>query len=124
MLPLPDPALPPPGPVPPPEFSDRGEHPLFEEICRVYGTQHLPSIFRMLAARGLLEESWHAVGPFLAGGDGLALVERLGADSDRAASAFPHCSFFDVDRARPVVDQLRRALPRNLVFAVAASAGT
>jgi hypothetical protein len=125
VLPLrsqPDPDLPPPGPVPPPEFSDRGEHPLFADICRVYGTRHLPSIFRMLAARGLLEESWRAIGPFLSSAEGLALVERLSTDAERAASAFPDCAFFSVERAQPVIDQFRRALPRNLVFAVAASA--
>ena len=35
--------LPAAAPVPKPEFSDRAEHPLFPEICMVYGTQHLPS---------------------------------------------------------------------------------
>lgn len=121
LRPRPDPALPPPGPVPAPEFSDRGEHPLFADICRVYGTQHLPSIYRMLAARGLLEEAWRAIGPYLAADDGRALVERLAAEANRAASAFAGCSFFGVERARPLIDQFRQALPRNLVFAVAAS---
>ena len=59
----PEPELPPAGPVPAPEFSDRGEHALFVEICRVYGTQHLPSVYRMLATRGLLEDAWQAIGP-------------------------------------------------------------
>lgn len=39
----PEPELPLLGPVPPPKLPDRGEHPLFPEICRVYGTRHLPS---------------------------------------------------------------------------------
>ena len=118
---LPDAGLPSPGPVPPPEFSDRGEHPLFAEICRVYGTRHLPSIYRTLAARGLLEESWGAIGPFLERDEGRALVERLCSDAGRAAAAFPDYAFFGVERARPVIEQFRQALPRNLVFAVAAS---
>lgn len=117
----PDPALPSAEAVPPPEFPDRAEHPLFADICRVYGTQHLPSIFRTLAARGLLEDAWRAIGPFLAGADGAALVAALGAAAERAAAGFPHCAFFRVERARPVIDQFRRALPRNLVFATAAS---
>jgi hypothetical protein len=123
VLPLPEAALPEPGPVPAPEFSDRGEHPLFAEICVVYGTQHLPSIFRMLAARGLLEEAWGAIGPYLAGDEGRSHVERLGEEAERAAAAFPDSSCFGVERARPVIDQFRRALPRNLVLAVAASGG-
>ncbi len=120
---LPEAGLPSPGPVPPPEFPDRGEHPLFAEICRVYGTRHLPSIYRTLATRGLLEESWRAIGPFLERDAGRALVERLGSDAERAAAAFPDYAFFGVERARPVIEQFRQALPRNLVFAAAAASG-
>jgi hypothetical protein len=114
----PDPALPSPGPVPPPELPDRGEHPLFPEICRVYGTQHLPSVFRMLAARGLLDEAWQSVGPFLGSVEGTAFVDGLGAAAEHEAARFAACGFFSVERARPVVEQFRRALPRNLVLAV------
>jgi hypothetical protein len=117
----PEPALPPPGPVPPPELPDRAEHALFAEICRTYGTRHLPSIYRMLAARGLLEDAWQAVGPFLASAPGAALADELGRAADREAAAFPQHAFPQVGRSRPVVEQLRRALPRNLVLAAALS---
>jgi hypothetical protein len=122
VLPLcdpPEPALPPPGVVPPPELPDRADHPLFVEICRVYGTQHLPSVYRMLAARGLLEEVWQVAGPFFASAEGAALAERVGLAADVAAARFPQYAYFRVERARPVVEQLRSALPRNLVLAVA-----
>jgi len=114
-----EPALPAPGPVPPPELPDRGEHALFPDICRVYGTQHLPSVFRMLAARGLLEEAWESIGPFLGSVEGTALVDGLGTAAGHEAARFPECAFFSVERARPVVEQFRRALPRNLILAVA-----
>jgi hypothetical protein len=122
VLPLrepPDPALPPPGAVPPPELPDRAEHPLFVEICRIYGTQHLPSVYRMLAARGLLEEAWQVAGPFFASREGAALAERVGAAADAEAARFPQYAYFRVERARRVVEELRTALPRNLVLAVA-----
>ena len=38
-------------PLPP---EDRGEQPLYAEIRRVYGTEHLPSMYRALGAVGLL----------------------------------------------------------------------
>jgi hypothetical protein len=119
---LPASDLPLPGAVPAPEFSDRGEHPLFAEIGAVYGTRHLPSIFRTLADRGLLEEAWHAIGPYLSSPAGLALVADLRATADGAALAFPGYAFFRAERARPVLAQFREAVPRNLVFAAAASA--
>jgi hypothetical protein len=51
LRPAPGLDLPAAAPVPEPEFSDRGEHRLFPEICAIYETQHLPSIFRTLGKR-------------------------------------------------------------------------
>ncbi len=113
--------LPPAGPVREPEFSDRGEHPLFVDICRAYNTQHLPSIYRMLAARGLLEESWAAIGPFLTSARGRMLAAELSATAAAHGRRFPEVAFCNADSARAIVDQLRPALPRNLIFASAAS---
>src|SRR5712692_9463419 len=62
--------LPAAAPVPEPEFPDRAEHPLFLEICAAYGTQHLPSIFRTLAANDVLEEVWNTIGPLLVNPEG------------------------------------------------------
>ena len=108
-------------PVPQPEFPDLGEHPLFPEICSVYGTQHLPSIFRTLAANGVLEESWDAVGSFLASADGVGAAELVSLEAETAARAMPEVASFDVERARPILDQFSRALPRNLIVAVTGS---
>jgi hypothetical protein len=112
--------LPEPAAVPEPEFPDRGEHPLFAEICAVYGSRHLPSIFRSLAARGVLEEAWEAIGPVLSSRDGATVVERVADEADNQARAIPEVACFTIERARPVLDQFGRALPRNLVVAVAA----
>lgn len=122
LQPPPSPALPEPGVVPEPEFSDRGEHSLFAEICALYGTQHLPSIFRSLAAQGVLEEVWGAIGPVLARPDGASMVTRVAGEADNQARALPEVASFDIQRARPVLDQFERALPRNLIVAVAGSA--
>jgi hypothetical protein len=119
--PAPAPKLPPPARVPEPEFSDRGDHPLFPEICRVYGTQHLPSIFRTLATTGLLEEVWSATGPFLASPAGAEAIRRIGAEAEGQARAMPEVASFQVEQARPTLDQFARALPRNLIIAVAAA---
>src|SRR6516164_6738146 len=118
--PAPEPKLPPAERVPEPEFSDRGDHPLFPEICRVYGTQHLPSIFRTLAAAGLLEEVWSAIGPVLASPAGAQAITRISAEADGQARAIPDVASFQVGRARPILDQFAQALPRNLIIAVAA----
>ena len=118
----PAPDLPEPAPVAEPEFSDRGEHPLFAEICAVYGTQHLPSIFRSLAAQGVLEEVWAAIGPFLAGPQAACVVAHVAGEAERQARALPEVASFDVERARSVLYQFGRALPRNLIVAVAGSA--
>jgi hypothetical protein len=111
--------LPEPAAVPQPEFSDRGEHPLFAEICAVYGTQHLPSIFRSLAAQDVLEEAWGAIGPVLASAAGATLVERVAEEAENQARAMPEVASFTIERARTVLDPFGRALPRNLIVAVA-----
>ena len=123
LQPLPPPGLPRPGPVPEslvPE--ERGEHPLFDEIRAVYLTQHVPSMYRALAARGLLDEPWFAIGPFLAGEAGMELVGAVCAAAEAEALRFPEFAFFGAESARAGLDQFRRALPPNLVFALAASA--
>lgn len=124
LRPRPELGLPDPGPLPAtPVPEDRGENPRFDEIRRVYGTRHVPSMFRALAAAGLLEDPWQAVGPFLASGRGRALVHRVAAAATQDARRFPGAAVFRVESARPTLDQFAAALPRNLVFALAASSG-
>jgi hypothetical protein len=119
--PAPEPNLPAAVPVPEPDFSDRGEHALFAEICAVYGTQHLPSIFRTLAANGVLEQVWQAMGPFLAGPAGAKAITRVSAEAERQALAMPEVASFGVEQSRPILDQFAQALPRNLIVAVTAA---
>lgn len=114
---LPDPEPLPETPVP--ELRD--EHPLYEQIRVAYGTEHVPSMYKSLAAQGLLAEPWSELGPFLASPDGGRLVAGLEAAAGREARAFPEHAFFGTESARPVLAQFRVALPRNLVFAAAAS---
>jgi hypothetical protein len=108
-------------PVPDPEFPDRAEHPLFPEICAVYGTRHLPSIFRTLAAERVLEEVWAGVGPFLASPEGADAVAAVSSEAEARARSLPEAASFGVESARPVLDQFSRALPRNLLLANAAA---
>jgi hypothetical protein len=117
--PLPPLALPPPAPVPEPEVPERGEHALFDEIRRAYGTEHVPSLFRSLAARELLEEPWEAIGPYLASETGRARAATLRSAAEGEALAFPQVSFLRTEAARPVLDQFRRALPLTMLFAAA-----
>lgn len=119
-LPLPATALP-PGPIRPvPEVPDEGEDPsLFPDIRRVYGTEHVPSMYRSLAARGLLAEPWAVVGSYLDGIAGRERVNSLRALADVEAQRFPEWAFLGTEGARPVIDVFRQALPLNLVFAVA-----
>lgn len=107
----------PPTPVP----EQRDEHPLYDEVRTVYGTEHVPSMYKALAADGLLEEPWRAIGPLLASKPGRSLVAEVETAADRAARRFPEYAFFAAQAARPVVSQFRVALPRNLVFAAAAT---
>jgi len=124
LQPLPPPELPPPGEVPEsPVPEERGEHPLFDGIRAVYLTQHVPSMYRALAAQGLLDEPWLAIGPFLASDAGEDLVAGVYAEAMMQALCFPEFAFFGAESARGILDQFRRALPRNLVFALAASKG-
>jgi hypothetical protein len=117
--PAPELDLPAAAPVPKPAFDDRAEHPLFDVICSAYGTQHLPSIFRTLAANGVLEETWNAIGPFLASSEGAAAIAHVISAAENGAFAMPDVASFAVERARPVLDQFSLALPRNLILAVA-----
>jgi hypothetical protein len=113
----------PPGALPPgavveesavPEL--RGEHPLYAEIRRVYGTAHVPTMYRSLAAQNLLEEAWTALGPSVAGADAAAL-ETAAETEVLQLSPVAH---FAAESAREVLAQFRTALPLNLVFATAA----
>lgn len=116
--------LPPAGPLPPtPVPEDRGEHPLYAEIRAVYGTEHLPSMFRALGAHGLLEEPWAAIGPYLASPAGRGHVARVRAAAEAEARRFPEAACFDAatPHARATLEQFRVALPVNLVFVNAAS---
>jgi hypothetical protein len=114
--------LPSPGPLPEAVPEERGEHPLFEEICRVYGTTYVPSMYRGLAAAETLEEPWRAIGPYLDSAPGRTHVAALARVAEQEAEGFPEVAYLRAQTARPVLAQFRRALPRNLVFAVAASA--
>jgi hypothetical protein len=125
VLPLrepPAPRLPAPEPLPPtPVPEQRDEHLLYAEIREVYDTEHVPSLYKALAADGVLEESWAGIGPFFATPEGTGLVEAVAAAAEREAGAFPEYAFFAAEKARPVLAQFRVALPRNLVFAAAAT---
>lgn len=122
LSPPPPPALPEPGPLPEtPVPEERGEHPLFDEVRAAYGTAHVPSVYRALAATGLLREPWHAIGPFLASAAGRALAERVRTAAEEEARGFPRVAFFRAESARPILDEFRAALPRSLLFVAAAS---
>ncbi|MGH3022401.1 MAG: hypothetical protein ACRDNI_01985 [Gaiellaceae bacterium] len=125
VLPLREPqaqSLPSPAPLPPtPVPEQRDEDPLYSEIRKVYGTEHVPSLYKALAAHGVLAESWAGIGPFFGTPEGARLVEAVAAAAEREAGAFPEYAFFAAEEARPVLAQFRIALPRNLVFATAAT---
>jgi hypothetical protein len=99
----------------------RGEHPLYESVRRVYDTAHVPTLYRSLAALGLLEQAWPVAASLLGGEAGHSLVESVAAAGEREATAFAEFACFDVARTKPVLDQFRVALPRNLVVALALS---
>ncbi len=108
----------PPDPVVP---EARGEHPLYAGVRELYGTAHVPTLYRSLAALGLLDEAWPTVAALLGGDAGRERVTRLAEEGEREALAFPDAACFDIERTRPVLEQFRIALPRNLVVAVALS---
>ena len=119
----PSPNLPAPAPLPPTPVGElREEHPLYAEIRAVYGTEHVPSLYKALAADGVLEEAWAGIGSFFGSLDGGRLVAALETAAEREARSFPEYAFFAAEGARPVLAQFRVALPRNLVFAAAATA--
>lgn len=122
LVPRPKARLPEPAPLPEtPVVEYPGEHPLYETIRAVYGTEHVPVMFRALAAEGLLAEAWAGIGPYLASSDGQAHVARVRVAAEGEARGFPEVALFDVERARPTLEQFRIALPQNLVFVTAAS---
>lgn len=101
----------------------RGEHPLYDAVRELYGTEHVPTLYRSLAARGLLDDAWPVASSLLAGPEGAASVAALAEAGEREALAFDEAACFDVERIRPILAQFRIALPRNLVVAVALSEG-
>lgn len=119
--PLPPAAFPPDDGVPPPARAPAaGDEPaLFGEIRRVYGVDHVPSMYRSLAARDLLAGPWRALRPYLEGAAGRERTGALGALADREAQRYPEVAFLGNEAARPVVAVFRKALPLNLVFASA-----
>jgi hypothetical protein len=115
-------SLPAPAPLPPTPVPElREEHPLYAEIRAVYGTEHVPSLYKALAADSVLEEAWAGIGRFFGTQDGRRLVAELEAAAEREARSFPEHAFFAAEEARSVLAQFRVALPRNLIFAVAAT---
>jgi hypothetical protein len=113
-----------PGNVPPesPVPEVRGEHPLYPAIREEYGTAHVPTLYRSLAARGLLEEGWAIAAEVLRdpeGADRVRLVADLGREE---ALAFGTVGCFDAESSRHIVEQLVVALPRNLVVALTLAA--
>jgi hypothetical protein len=118
----PAPDLPTPAPLPPTPVPElREEHPLYSEIRAVYSTEHVPSLYKALGADGVLEEAWAGIGPFFGTPAGAQAVAALAAAAEREARSFPEYAFFAAEEARSVLAQFRIALPRNLVFAVAAT---
>ena len=93
----------------------RVEHPLYAEIRSLYGTAHVPSLYRSLAALDLLDEAWPVAADALTSTDGQARVARVAEAGEREALAFDRVACFDAEGTRPVLDQFRIALPRNLV---------
>jgi hypothetical protein len=109
------------GPLPEAVPEQRGDHALFDDISRVYGTTYVPSMYRGLAAAGVLEEPWGAIGPYLDSRSGRDHVAVLAEAAELEALLYPEAAVLRAESALPVLEQFRRALPRNLVFAVAAS---
>ncbi len=106
----------------PPEATvpeSRAEHPLYAEIRALYGTAHVPSLYRSLAALDLLDEAWPVASEALTSAGGQARIARLAEAGEREALAFDGVACFDVEGTRPVLDQFRIALPRNLVVVFA-----
>jgi len=123
LRPTPEPSLPEPGPVPETPVAEYpGEHPLYEAIRAVYGTQHVPVMFRALAAQDLLGETWAGIGPYLDSPEGRGHTTRVRTAAQEEARRFPESAFFRVESARATLEQFKIALPQNLVFVTAASA--
>jgi hypothetical protein len=102
-----------------PEY--HGDHPVYDAVRDAYGTAHVPTLYRSLAAQGLLEEAWASAGALLASADGHRLIERVAAAGESEALELTRVACFDVESARPLLEQFRVALPRNLVVAMALS---
>lgn len=111
-----EPGVAPPEPIVP---ELRGEHPLYRSIREEYGTAHVPTLYRSLAARDLLDEGWQVAASVLrspAGAERIAHVAEVGRAEARRLHTV---GCFTTESARHVVDQLVVALPRNLVVVLA-----
>ncbi len=102
----------------------RGEHPRYADVRSLYGTAHVPTLYRSLAALGLLDDAWPRIEALLGGREGREAVDRVAADGERAALELTAFACFDAERTRPVIEQFRVALPRNLVVAITLGGAT
>lgn len=100
-----------------PELHDH--HPRYADVQALYGTAHVPTLYRALGAHGLLDEAWPAVERVLAGDGATERVERLTTAGEQEAHTLTDWACFDAHHLKPVLDQFRIALPRNLLVAVA-----
>lgn len=113
-----------PGTAPPessvPEV--RGEHPLYEEIRAVYGTAHVPTLYRSLAARDLLEQGWSLAAAVLRSPEGVERIRQVADVGREEALGLGTVGCFTAESTRHIVDQLVIALPRNLVVVLSITA--
>ena len=100
----------------------RGEHPLYAAIRDEYGTAHVPTLYRSLAALDLLEEGWSIAATVLRESAGRERVRRVAELGRAEALAFGTVGSFTAESARHIVDQLVVALPRNLVVVLSITA--
>ena len=106
----------PPEPIVP-ELHDH--HPRYDDVRALYGTAHVPTLYRALAAQGLLDAAWPFVEKVLGDESAAHRVERLAVSGEDEAVNLTEWGCFDLQRMKPVLDQFRIALPRNLLVAVA-----
>ncbi|HUG65889.1 MAG TPA: hypothetical protein VMK83_11780 [Gaiellaceae bacterium] len=106
----------PPEPIVP-ELHDH--HQRYDDVRALYGTAHVPTLYRALAAHGLLDEAWATVEEVLTGEGAAERVERLAASGEDEALGLADWGCFDARHLKPVLAQFRIALPRNLLVAVA-----
>ena len=122
LRPRPDARIPPAAPAAEPAVPEsRDEHPLFQQIRDVYGTTYVPSMYRSWPRLACSRTRGRRSGRSWGVPPAPTWPAPSRAAAEEAARSFPEVAFFDADRARPIIDQFSIALPRNLVFAVAAA---